>query len=82
MFEMIHVLMLVVFVILFIGFRFKDYTFSFMGAMMSCIVGIYIATNGVTNINNWLTQSIAAIYLGVGFYILGKGSVELMKKQF
>ena len=82
MMDMIHILMLLVFVIIFAGFHFKDSTIAFIGAMLSCIVGIYIALNGITNISNWLTQGVAAIYLGIGFYVLGKGSVELLKNKF
>jgi len=82
MLDMIHVLMLLVFVLIILGLYFKDYVLSFLGGMFSCIIGIYIATNGITNIVNWMTESIALIYVGVGFYVLGKGSIEIIKNKF
>ena len=82
MLDMIYVLMMMVFVLIFLGFYFKEYPLTFLGSMFSMILGIYIATNGLTGINNWITQTVAVIFVGVGMYILGRGSIEIIKNKF
>lgn len=81
MIDMIYLLIILGLGIIVIGFYHKDFPISALGAMFCIMLGIYIAQHGLADSSNWLTQSLAAIIIGVGFYVLGRGSVELLKDK-
>ena len=81
MIDMIYLLMIMALGIIMIGFYHKDFPISALGSMLCMILGIYIAQNGLAESSTWLTQSVAAIFIGIGLYVLGRGSIEILKEK-
>ena len=81
MIDMIYLLLILGLGIIVIGFYHKDFPISALGSMFIIMLGIYIAQYGLADSSDWLTQSLAAIIIGLGMYILGRGSFELLKEK-
>jgi len=75
--EYISLLFLVYF-ILFIGFYRKDYGIVCIDGFFIVILGIY-AFSVPFGINN-LGTCIGLIHLGMGFYVIIRSSIEILKK--
>jgi hypothetical protein len=79
MLEMIHVIIFLAWLIAIAGFISKDYAITLIGSIFIMVLGVYIVANGITDINNWLTEAIGAIHIGIGGYIFIRGAWEGFK---
>ena len=80
--DWIYVLILVAWVLLLIGFFYKDYTIGAIASMFLMVLGIFIAVNGLPNVELWLYTSLGIIHVLTGGYILVRGSVEEFEDFF
>lgn len=77
MLEMIYVAMLIAWILLIMGFYFKDFWISAFASMFLIIVGLYIVLEGLpSEVNSWFTLGIAVIHICIGGYVLVRGGIE------
>lgn len=79
MIETIHLIIVLAWLTLFVGLMYKDYTITILGALFLMALSVYIYSYGLTNINNFLTETFALIHFGVGAYVSIRGSYEVYK---
>lgn len=65
-------LFILVIAVLIIGLVGQDPTITVLGAMGIIILGVYYLSNGICVYENWITQAISVVCIGVGIYILLK----------
>ncbi len=83
MIEMILLLIIFGWILLFGAFFFKDYPLSAFSSMFLIILGIYIAFNDLPNVTDrFLTSSLSAIHMGVGGFVFIKGGMEQFTDLF
>jgi len=63
-------------ILLILAVIFKEYVLGVISGMLIMIIGIYIAINGYVGLNNFLTQTLAIIFICLGFYIFIDGTYE------
>ena len=61
------------------GFLLKDYLFGAVSGMLFMVLGVFVATQGLIGFNNFLTQSLAVVFIGVGAYVFIRGGVEAIR---
>jgi len=81
MMPFILLLILIAWVLVILGFHYKEYVFGALGAIFLMALGVYIALNGITDVNNLATQTLAVVQIAVGAYVLIKGSAEQYKNM-
>lgn len=79
MMPFIYLLVLIAWAILIVGFFVKDFPTTAIASIFLMVLGVYIAINGLQGINNLGTQALAVIHIGLGFYVLVRGSFETYK---
>ena len=78
----IYLIMLFAWVILFIGFYYKNYPITMLSSMFIMIVGIYIVGNGLPDLTQFLYLSFGIIHIGIGGFVFVKGTAEEMEGGF
>ncbi len=66
-------------IFLIIGIWQKDWNFGFFSGFLFCIMGIYIFTTGLPSFDNFVSNSLSIIIIGLGAYILFRASVESLE---
>ena len=71
----------IILIVLFLGFGFwkEDLTFLNLGSILAIVIGVFIAINGFNNLNNIMTQAIAAVIWGLGGYVGFKANYDFWK---
>lgn len=54
----------------------KEYALGIISGMLITVIGIFMAIDGFLGLNNFLTQGIAVIFIGLGIYIFIEGTYE------
>jgi len=80
MIPFIYLLIFIAWIALIAGFIQKDFSISAIAAMFLMVLGVYTAIYGLEGISNFATQALAIIHIGIGFYVMIRGSYELYKK--
>lgn len=81
MMPFIYILIIIAWTLIILGFQYKDYLFGSLGSIFLLALGVYIALNGLTGINNLSTQTLAVVQIAVGAYIFIRGSYEIYKNM-
>ena len=76
------VLIAIVWLILIIGFVFKDYAIIAIAAIFLTIIGIYVLVDGLANFKNLTTDGFGILNMAIGFYILMRITWEEYKDIF
>jgi len=76
----IFVAIVLSFFLLVIALILKDYIIGMLASLGIMCLGVYITIYNIENINNILTQSLATIFMCLGFYIFISGSLEKIKE--
>lgn len=76
----IFVAIVLSFFLLILAFILKDYIIGMLASLGIMSLGVYITIYNIENINNILTQSLATIFMCLGFYIFITGSIEKIKE--
>jgi hypothetical protein len=74
-------IMLVLYIILYLGFKREDLPIVMLVSFGIMFLGIYIYTNGIANFNNEYTNAFAIINIGISAYILIRGSITLIEEM-
>jgi len=78
MIELIHILIIAAWLFFAIGLHFKDSVLVCLSGMFITCLGIYMIVNGISQVSNWLVNSVGIIHIGFGVYILVRASYELI----
>jgi len=81
MMPFIYLLIIVGWVLIILGFHYKEYLFGALGSIFLMALGVYIALNGLTGTNNLPTQTLAVMHVAVGAYVLIRGGYEQYKNM-
>jgi len=76
MIPFVYLITIVVYLILLISVITKNYILGLLSGMALMVLGTYTLIEGLENISTLLVDSLAAIDIGVGAYVLIKGSME------
>jgi len=60
------------------GIRIKDFIVIWLGSILCLGLGIFIATQGVQDFNNFLTVMLSSINFALGAYFGLRGTYELL----
>ena len=60
------------------GIRIKDFIVIWLGSILCLGLGIFIATQGVQDFNNFLTVMLSSINFALGVYFGLRGTYELL----
>ena len=80
MIEFIFFVFVVIFSLLILGFFLKEYVLVSVSSMGIIIFGIFIAINGLLGLNNFLSDGLALILIGVGAYIFIRSGIEKLQE--
>ena len=72
-------ILVIALIFLIIGMWKQDWNFGFLSGFLFCIIGIYIFRTGLPSFDNWVSNSLSIIIIGLGAYILFRASVESME---
>ena len=61
------------------GYRIKDFVVIWLGSLMCFGLGIYISTQGVQELNNFLTVMLSSANFALGAYFSLRSIYELLK---
>ncbi len=75
----IIVILAIALIFLIIGMWKQDWNFGFLSGFLFCIIGIYIFRTGLPSFDNWVSNSLSIILIGLGAYILFRASVESLE---
>lgn len=59
----------------------ENITLSYLSSLIISVTGIYLLTNGLLAIDNWMIKSLAVIMLGVGVYVMIMASYETLSVE-
>jgi len=71
---------ILIFIIIIFSFVYRLYILGILGSMGMIVIGVTTAIYGMNGINNFFTDSLAVVYLGIGFYVLVNGSLQKIKE--
>lgn len=77
--NMLYILIFLAWIMLLIGFKYKDYPIGAISAIFLMILGIYIMIYSLDGVQDWFTNGIATIHICVGGYVLIRGTWENYK---
>ena len=64
-----------------LGFSIKEYILTMLAALMFMVIGVYGIINGIANLDTIITYAFSVIHIGVGAYVLIRGSLEKMEEN-
>ena len=67
-------------IFLIIGIWKQDWNFGFLSGFLFCIIGIYIFVTGLPSFDNWVSNSLGIIIIGLGMYVLFKAVVASLNE--
>lgn len=76
----IIVILALALIFLIIGIWKQDFNFGFLSGFLFVIIGIYIFTTGLPSFDNFVSNSLAIILMGLGAYILFRASVDSLNE--
>lgn len=79
MIPIIYLLVLIAWVGLFAGFAMKDFTISSLSSFFLMVLGVYVAIYGMSDTNDFATQTLGIIQIVTGFYVIVRGAWEIYK---
>jgi len=62
------------------GFKRKDFAFTLIGGILVMCCGVFIWSIGILGYNNLISDSLGVSHFFLGFYIIVRGSIELLRK--
>ncbi len=62
--------------LLILAIIFTEYALGVISGMLLMVIGVFMAINGFLGLDNFLTQGIAVIFIGLGFYIFIDGTYQ------
>ena len=68
--------------LLILAIIFKEYALGVISGMLIMVIGVFMAINGFLGLDNFLTQGIAVLFIGLGFYIFIEGTYEKILEVF
>jgi hypothetical protein len=80
MIAFIFFIIVVTLMLLILAFTFELYPLGMISSMAMIIIGVYVLSNGVENIDNILTLALGIVCVCVGSYILINGSLEQLQE--
>lgn len=81
MIPFIIIFLLFVLVILIFSVFFENSFLLYFSSVVLTLVGIYTMVNGILNLNNWFTQSVSVVCLGIAMYIMVTTSFDLIDNE-
>lgn len=78
MFPFIILFLVFVFVIFLVSVFWMDTIFVYITSMILILLGIYTMSNGILDLNNWFTQAVSVVFLGIGMYVIVVSSLETL----
>jgi len=76
----IYLLLILSFACLLFGLYIKEYVLLSLGSMMVMILGISIIASGLNSISNFATEAFGIFCIGIGGYVLVRGSLENIRR--
>ena len=76
MIPFIFLIIIAVLIMLIMSFILKNYPIGMLSAMAMVIIGVYILSFGIEDINNFLTMTLGIIMTCIGLYIFINGTIE------
>jgi hypothetical protein len=70
MFTILGLMIIIGWIFFLFAFSVEDSILVFISGCILTLVGIYLMVNGIENLNNWLTQALAVIQIGLGMVCL------------
>ena len=67
--------------LVYVGFYKQDAWIVSFGGICSVILGIYIASTGIADIFNWVSQAVGVILIGFGIYLMIRSAYELFSSK-
>ncbi len=80
MIEFLTLFILADITLLILVFIFKEFVFGLISGMLMMAIGVFVGTNGLVGVNNFLSQSVGVILIGIGAYIFIRGTLELIEQ--
>ena len=74
-----YLLIIIAFGILAFGMFIKEYAIAAIGSFFVMLLGIYIIIYNLNGVNDWLTQGLGIIMIGIGAYVVIRGGYEAYK---
>ncbi len=76
-------LVLLGWIILVIGFYFRDYPITTMSSMWLMVLGVYLVRFGLPDVNfTFLTMGLGLVHIGIGGYVFLRGTWEQYHDKF
>lgn len=69
-FTIFSLIILVAWILFIFSVSIEDYILIFISGCFLILSGIFLMTNGLDNLNNWVTQSLAVVQIGMGMISL------------
>lgn len=66
----IYIAMIMGWVLLIVGYVFREYVLVMIPAFFLTVIGIYIIVNGIGSIENWVTNIMGIIHIAIAGYLL------------
>jgi len=69
---------LIAFIFFIVTLVISDNYLLYFSSIILTLVGIYTMTNGLLNLNDWFTQSLSVVFIGIGMYVMVTSSLNLL----
>lgn len=79
--DIVSIIFFLFYVLLFLGFMFKDRTIATIISMGMMVGGIFLWVNGAQNVNNFYTQTFAVINIAIGAYVSIRNGIEIIQEN-
>lgn len=79
MLEIRYFLIIIAWVMLFIGFYYKNYVITVLGGVFIAILGIHLYRFGLLGVGTFLLTTLALVHVLIGSYVFIKGTWEQYK---
>jgi hypothetical protein len=78
----IYFVILAIYIVLILGFWFREYTLAALASLAMMGLGVYGILNGIGDYNNLFTLTFSIVSIGLGAYVLIRGAIELIEENY
>lgn len=80
MIDTIYFLLFIAYGTLILGFAIREFTVAALAAVGLMVLGVHGIINGIAEVDNLVTLTISIVNIAIGFYVLVRGSIELLRE--
>jgi len=78
--QFVYIAIMIAGVLLTIGLIYKDYVMTVLASFFITIIGIYTYTNGVAEINNYVSSALSISFIAIGCYFMVTEGIKFMQE--